>query len=139
VRFLLLLACLSGCVETVDLTTQRAHRDCVTRVRLEGLSVATLEAASDVWEPLGVEFIARGEHYDLTARLGDVAVAGTNGEWSPASAIATIEADDPLLLAHELGHALGLDHVGGCSVMSPSACSIVLSEEDFAEWERTAR
>lgn len=136
-RAVVLLALLAACANPPP----SAHRDCTTRVQLDGVSPATLAAASDIWRPLGVAFEPCDTAHDLTARLGDVPYADANGAYYDERALVVIEHDDALLLAHELGHALGLDHVPQmpCAVMSPGACSMTLTDADRAEFERTAR
>lgn len=144
-RLLLLLAALvGGCVETVDL---RIHRDRPTLVRLgDGVSAETLREASNIWRWLGPEFV-EGEpaallierhefpHPDVPGSpIGVFAFDPTRDRW-----IIGIHYDEPAVLAHELGHAMGLGHVEQepCAVMSPLVCATAVTLSDLAEWERT--
>lgn len=112
-----------------------------TFLELHGVSPDVAARTAAVWEPAGVHFVitADVEPAQVLPVYGGVAVRGDAiGSFTSIPFEVRLEiADDSLTLAHELGHALGLQHVKGCAVMSPAACSPTLTDADFAEFART--
>lgn len=139
-RLAVLLCLVTGCVEVVDL---RIHRDRPTPVRLDpGVSAATLAEASNVWRILGPSFVEQ-EPAALVIRRGELpwpTVGFYSFDADIERQVVTLQNDDAGVLAHELGHALGLLHVAQepCALMSPDLCTTELTAWDLVEWERTA-
>lgn len=105
-----------------------------------GVSIEAAEQAAAVWAPAGVNFVTSGEHALHTVRveLSADLPANLSGRFMPrAPFVVEVRTNDPIVLAHELGHALGLKHVEGCAVMSAPACSPTLTAADFDEFART--
>lgn len=111
-----------------------------TFLELHGVSQDAAERAAAMWEPLGVRFVLDATEHPaqvLPVHLGGLP-AGKAGVFTPIPFEVRLRAsDDWLTLAHELGHALGLQHVEGCALMSPTACSPTLTAADLDEFART--
>lgn len=119
---------LSGCgrIETVPF-----------RLESHGIDVAQLEHGADFWRAAGENWQIV-DHGDWLAELGALpdGYAGRT-----LGGVLTFVDASPLavLVAHELGHAMGLRHVEGegCAVMAPVPCDVTeLQPADLAELAR---
>lgn len=133
---LVLSAC--GSVEDAPLVPRDGSP---TRVRSTDVAPEVLLAAASLWRPLVVNYTIDGS----TPVEVDVAISsapfsnGLDGVFLYPSMQIYLRYSEPTLLAHELGHALGLQHVSGCGVMSPIVCSTTLTQADLDEFNRSLR
>lgn len=117
-RALLLLSLLSGCGSIDVVSFQVELRD--------GFDRGHFERAADYWRPHGVaiEVGPAGSPFSVRA----APLPDNKGDGVTQLGEILIDPsylDDSQLLAHELGHAIGLGHLHGCNVMSsPRECNV---------------
>ena len=130
----LIVLFLAACSSVGDYPT--ISRTVPVLVRLEAVAPQTLAEAAETWEPLGPRFEVGEPAQVHVVRVDHLEGAtGTYFAWPPK---VELVADDPVTLAHELGHALGLQHVTDCGLMTATICAATLTTADVAEYGRTA-
>lgn len=110
-----------------------------TRIRSSDVAPEVLLAAAGLWRPLGVNYTIDGStSVEVDVAISDAPFSnGLDGVFLYPSMQIYLRYSEPTLLAHELGHALGLQHVSGCGVMSPIVCSTTLTQADLDEFNRS--
>jgi hypothetical protein len=105
------------------------------RLESHGIDRAQLELGAGYWRAAGEDWqiVDRGDWIAELGALPDGYAGRTLG------GVLTFVDASPLavLVAHELGHAMGLRHVEGCAVMAPTPCDVTeLQPADLAELAR---
>jgi hypothetical protein len=102
-----------------------------------GVDPEVVQAGADYWLGLGVRFDVATRPALVRLEIGELP-AGKEGLARWGGDITVAAGSPAVLIAHELGHELGLAHVhAACAVMSPTPCGAALSMADVDEFTRT--
>jgi hypothetical protein len=120
----------AGCTTYAD-RTRPIHLD------VEGVPLPSVLWAIDTWQAAGVTFTLDEAPQTVTIRATELPPEIGGNDDGKAIVIST---PWPPNIAHELGHSIGIGHIRGCGIMSPTPCrsgdDFELTAEDFEELAR---
>lgn len=141
-RFIL-LAFLSGCSNYNSFHSVSRDGSIVGIKVEDDFTLSNIDDGCRYWDEVGVNFRVNQEPYALTIKYGKTQLSHVNYEsgFYDGGGIITIDTlnIDSVIVAHELGHTLGLKHILGNNVMNHDVPDVETLQagdvEEFIETE----